>query len=950
MQPTASEGYAPASAEASSGVTAGTAALAGPTPGLSVLAREMRTGWVPRCAALVLGYVLIAYVVSGWIGQPVAWLVRGMVHQATKIALLAYLPLLLAYVCKEALHLRRAGRLADFLFSRRFHVEFLVAIVAVHVTVMMYSNLKQFIPVANERLYDSQLWRIDAWLHLGIAPAYALTELAGTHGWLHTLDRAYVLFFLAQLFVPLGFLLSSRLRPLRGRFFFAYCLIWMLGGAIAMLWPTLGPVYYRPNQFVWLDDAPVARMLQGMLMEDYSAFRSAPATYVVKSYYGIAAMPSLHVGLIALFALASWRVRWMSICLWLLTLVTFVGSMALGWHYAVDGYAGVLVAWIAWRIASRAVAVLPAESPPLVSVARATLDRRWRASSISWSGAQGATARLAGLVFLAGVAVYANTLHNRFAFDDNVQIVQNLKIRHLTDSLEIFREQTWPGSVYRPLPTWSYALTYAVVKLDPWLYHLTNVVLHGLVSVLVFLSLRALFAPTLALVAAFLFAIDPIHVEAVANLANRTELMMSFFGMLCLTWALVQRGPIRVQRRSLPWLTGVAVAFLLAMLSKESALCFLLLVPLCLCFRRGIAAGLRDSIAPVAFMCLGAAVYFALRIHVLGGILAKDTTPPFYDNPLIVLRTGERMLNAIVLLGRYVGLTLFPWSLSADYSYARITAIENFLAPSVLLDLGLLAGLVGLTVYGLRKRSGLAFWGLWFAASFAVTANLLMPIGVIFAERLAFLPSVGVCGLLAWGLLGIRDHRLRLASIAAVALFFVVRTELRDADWFDDSTLFRREVELSSANARMHNNLGVQLLKANQVAAAREHFVAALAIYPTYAQAAYGISVTEVKQGHVDEATQWLGRALEMDAHHAPSLNLLGRIYLSEGKVDDAGRLFVRALNWDNDDYDAMLGVMEACMRRGNLDQARVIHAQLAARDPENPELIAAGRELGGQL
>jgi membrane-associated phospholipid phosphatase len=90
-----------------------------------------------------------------------------------------------------------------------------------------------------------------------------------------------------------------------------------------------------------------------MLIRDYAAFRSMPGTHQVKMYYGVAALPSLHVAVLALFAIATRPWRGLSIALWVLTAVTFVGSLALGWHYAVDGYLGVALAWGCWWVARR---------------------------------------------------------------------------------------------------------------------------------------------------------------------------------------------------------------------------------------------------------------------------------------------------------------------------------------------------------------------------------------------------------------------------------------------------------------------------------------------------------------------------------------------------------------------------------------------------------------------
>ena len=329
---------------------------AGRTAALAAVRRGL-FGWVARCLALVAAYIGIGYAIAAAIGLPIHWPTAHLYRQARWIFLVFYGPLMIGCLLAYAGQQRPAWqRCRQFVLSPVFFLEFAAATVVVHATIMMFVNLKQFIPAMNERLYDSPLWRLDAWLHFGFDPAVVATELAAAYGLLPWLDRAYLLFYPAQVVVPLLFLVAPSLRPLRGRFFFAFCLLWMLGGAMYVAWPSLGPVYYRASRFVWLSElAPYASYLQELLMRDYVRFRTDPSFYSVKLYQGVAALPSLHVGVLTLFAIATWRWRAVSVALWLLTAVTFVGSIALGWHYAIDGYAGGLIAWGAWRIACLAV-------------------------------------------------------------------------------------------------------------------------------------------------------------------------------------------------------------------------------------------------------------------------------------------------------------------------------------------------------------------------------------------------------------------------------------------------------------------------------------------------------------------------------------------------------------------------------------------------------------------
>lgn len=331
--------------------TAETVVLPGPASDARIDLRGTFAGlaWAVPCLWVVLTYLAIGYAVAAAHALPVHWPFGYLFGQTKKILLVVYAPLVIAWLLDALAGPRaRAGYLRGLLFSPRFLLELLVAIALVHATILMFVNLKQFIPNLNPALWDSPLWRLDSWLHFGIDPAPLVSDWAGENGWMDLLDQAYVLYFPAQLAVPLLFLVSRTLRPERGRFFFAFCLLWMLGGLVYVLWPALGPVYYRPSRFVWLDDAPYARHLQTTLIQDYIRFRSDPGYYAMKLSHGIAALPSMHVGVLAFFAMATRPLRLVSWSLWLLTAVTFVGSLALAWHYAVDGYAGALLGALCW--------------------------------------------------------------------------------------------------------------------------------------------------------------------------------------------------------------------------------------------------------------------------------------------------------------------------------------------------------------------------------------------------------------------------------------------------------------------------------------------------------------------------------------------------------------------------------------------------------------------------
>ena len=138
-------------------------------------------------------------------------------------------------------------------------------------------------------------------------------------------------------------------RILAARFFTAYFAIWILGGLSAVLLPSLGPIYTHPEWFAGLHK-PFADGLQKKLFVHYQAALADPAKYKVFIYEGIAAFPSLHVGIAALFTFFLLRIsRTAGILMGLYTLIVQVGSVLLGWHYAVDGYFAILLAFVLYK-------------------------------------------------------------------------------------------------------------------------------------------------------------------------------------------------------------------------------------------------------------------------------------------------------------------------------------------------------------------------------------------------------------------------------------------------------------------------------------------------------------------------------------------------------------------------------------------------------------------------
>lgn len=285
-------------------------------------------------------------------------------------------------VALRALHALVTGRgrgLRDYLraiLRWEWLARWLRGWVAIMLFIYTYSWLKISIPLVREALYDPQLWRLDRFLHFGFSPSvFAVEATAGT--WIAgALDRWYTLWLTSLSIVMAFFFAVDRERHLRN-FVFAVVALWTVGAWIYWLVPALGPCYASPDVFEPIRaQIPDADGAQRGLWAQYLQMVKG-RTGLVRTFhpeFGVAAMPSLHVGAHALFFFWTRRhERWLMVPSAVATALTFLGSIVTGWHYAVDGYVGLLLAWFAVWLADRVdpVPADPAEVQPAPAAAPA---------------------------------------------------------------------------------------------------------------------------------------------------------------------------------------------------------------------------------------------------------------------------------------------------------------------------------------------------------------------------------------------------------------------------------------------------------------------------------------------------------------------------------------------------------------------------------------------------
>lgn len=530
-------------------------------------------------------------------------------------------------------------------------------------------------------------------------------------------------------------------------------------------------------------------------------------------------------------------------------------------------------------------------------------------------------------VALLAAAVYANSIPNGFALDDEFIIVNNERVHGIDRLPEAISEPYWPNApgrigLFRPLTTATFAVEWELWGHDPRPFHVTNVALHALASVLVFALLLAVLtrarhteadgdpAPaTLAAAAgAAVFAVHPVHIEAVANVVGRAEVLAAVF-VLAAALLYVAGDLTRTRRRLRAGAVVIAAAYFMGLASKEIAVTLPALLLVLEAGRGDVgrgggAPGFRAYVGRVlerwpAYAASGAALvaYLVARSAALGTLVGNDTAS--FLQPL----TGvERLMTAVSIWPEYLRLMVFPVDLAADYSPGVLMPVHE---PGIELLAGLLVGLLaGLVVAATWRRArGVALGVVFFAVAVLPVSNLVVPIGVLLAERTLYLPSVGLALVVAgvWVWVSRERPRLRPLAGAALALFVILagaRTWTRVPTWRSTETVMATLAADHPESFRVQWLLAGQLQAGGRTVEALERYERAVELLPGHYQLEVQYATALLGAGRLDEA---IGRfRIAVDAvPELPEGHVLLMVALLRAdraaEAVDAGR---RALEW----------------------------------------------------
>ncbi len=443
-------------------------------------------------------------------------------------------------------------------------------------------------------------------------------------------------------------------------------------------------------------------------------------------------------------------------------------------------------------------------------------------------------------LFLVTLLLYTPVYRFGFVnFDDPDYVTNNTHMRQgLTMDGVVWAATSTEAANWFPVTRLSHLLDVEIFGLRPGGHHFTNAVLHALAAVLLFAFLQA--ATGAAWPSAFvamLFAVHPLHVESVAWIAERKDVLSAFFWFLAL-WSYVRRQY---------WLT--LVAFCLGLMSKPMVITLPFVLFLLDLWPLG--QPLRTAL-PLKIPLFGLSAASAIAAYVVqSGSGAVREVGQF---PL-----GLRVENAVVSYAVYIMKMFWPAKLAVFYPYPH-----DVPAWQIALSALLLAGISMVVLRERRSRPYLAVGWLWYLGTLVPVIGLIQVGAQARADRYMYLPMVGLSIMLAWGLREFIKRKAAISGAIAACLACAVVCEAQVRYWRNSETLFRHALDVTSGNGLAHHNLGVALADEGRFPEAIEQYQAALQIEPNAANVETDYGNALAKSGRIPEAIAFYQRALRI--------------------------------------------------------------------------------------
>jgi tetratricopeptide (TPR) repeat protein len=561
------------------------------------------------------------------------------------------------------------------------------------------------------------------------------------------------------------------------------------------------------------------------------------------------------------------------------------------------------------------------------------------------------------IIILAGAAYY-NSFTVPFVFDDGSNIVHNKGVHLSSLRLEdgdLVRLKSSIASQGRAISQISYALNYYFGKLDPWGYHLVNLIIHILCAWAVFwftrltLTLPSMrdryggWAREIAAGCALIFTVHPVNTQAVTYIVQRATSLAALFFLLCLIY--YAKGRLITGSRRYVYYLVAFVSFLISFSSKQNTV----VMPVILFlyefyfFQQTDLKWLKKKLpyifGIILFLLLVLVVH--TKFEPLDWFLRNYRRRPF--TPF------ERVSTEWRVIIYYFTLLLLPLPsrLNLDYDFPLSYSLLN--PPATLVSLLIIIGLLVLAVYLAKREPLISFFIWWFFINLAVESTILA-LDLVYEHRL-YLPGIGLLIILVWGMERAIHHLtphlrvpLKIGVLTVLTLNLSVMTYQRNEVWQSVISILEDVAKKAPTNARQHVNLGVAYSDAGMLDKALEQYLIGIKLDPNYPEAYNNLGNAYNRKGMYKKAVAEYLKAIKMRPEYKEAHNNLGSAYCNMGKYDMAIKEHLTALKINPECEKSHNNLGVAYSFKGMYDKA-IVEYQRALEI--KPDFIKARSNLG---
>ncbi|XP_065201488.1 protein O-mannosyl-transferase Tmtc3 [Planococcus citri] len=592
---------------------------------------------------------------------------------------------------------------------------------------------------------------------------------------------------------------------------------------------------------------------------------------------------------------------------------------------------------------------------------------------------------LSAIVVASCIICYYNSCNCDFVFDDISAIKENRDLRPHTPISNIFFNDFWGTPMYkeqshksyRPLCVLTFRWNYYFHQLDPRGYHMVNIFLHAIVSLLFFKMCLMFLSEASSFVAALLFSVHPVHTEAVTGVVGRAETLSSVFFLLALLF--YSHASKRKKTTSWKALSLSMISIATAMLCKEQGItvagvCVLyeLFITQKLRFKdvqhavgwtlsgkSGISAWPAEATKRLSVVILTTFTLLVIRLQIMGSKLPIFTR---FDNPASVSEWPTRYLTYNYLVSVNFWLLLFPCDLCCDWTMGTIPLVESIMDKRNLATLASYL-VIGMLVYVAfvsenRQQTNNIIMSLGLLVfPFLPASNLFFPVGFVIAERVLYMPSMGFCMLVAYGfglMIEKRNRKLGWFAVVMLVLIHATKTYRRNSDWKDEYSIFMSGLKVNQRNAKLFNNVGHALESQGRYLEALKYFQKAVSVQNDDIGAHINLGRTynhlkmfkEAEDAYLD-AKALLPKAKPGESYQAriaPNhlnvfLNLANLIAKNETRLEEADMLYRQAISMRADYTQAYINRGDVLLKLNKTKEAQQVYERALFYDSTNPDI-----------